>query len=120
VQQARGDRVRQRPDGELVITDWDAAGTGPVALDLGYPLICVFHDEDLTWHADQASAFYAAYAQNCTTTLPSPEQIVDAAVMHALRYLRFANTVQRWSRLRHAISHEARLIDLLTETRGPC
>ncbi|MGH3490916.1 MAG: hypothetical protein ACRDP8_23765 [Actinopolymorphaceae bacterium] len=59
--------VRQRPDGELVLVDWDAAGTGPIAIDLGYPLICVFHDEDLTRHADHAAAFYAAYAENSTT-----------------------------------------------------
>ncbi|REF36225.1 phosphotransferase family protein [Thermasporomyces composti] len=82
--------VAQRPDGELVLLDWDEAGTGPIAIDLGYPLICVFFDEDLTWHADHAVAFYTGYTESSTTPIPSPEQIVDAALMHAMRYLRFA------------------------------
>ncbi|WP_345482868.1 phosphotransferase [Actinopolymorpha pittospori] len=110
--------VRQRPDGDLVLLDWDAAGTGPIALDLGYPLICVFHDEDLTWHPDHAAAFYAGYAKNSTGTIPSPEQIFDAALMHALRYLRFANTAQRWTRARYAINQEARLLEFLARTIG--
>lgn len=108
--------VRQRSDGELVLLDWDAAGTGPVALDLGYPLICVFLDEDLTWHADHAVAFYRAYAENSVTAVPSPEQVFDAALMHAMRYLRFANTTNRWARTKHAVSNEARLLELLTRT----
>ncbi|WP_238362514.1 phosphotransferase enzyme family protein [Actinopolymorpha pittospori] len=110
--------VRQRPDGDLVLLDWDAAGTGPIALDLGYPLICVFHDEDLTWHPDRAAAFYAGYAENSTGTIPSPEQIFDAALMHALHYLRFANTAQRWARARYAINQEARLLEFLARTIG--
>ncbi len=110
--------VRQRPDGDLVLLDWDAAGNGPIALDLGYPLICVFHDEDLTWHGDHAAAFYAAYAEYSVTPMPSPEQIFDAALMHAMRYLRFANTHKRWARVRHAISHEVSTIETLTRAIG--
>lgn len=111
--------VRQRPDGELVLLDWDSAGTGPIAIDLGYPLICVFHDEDLTWHPDHAEAFYGTYAEHSTTPMPPPEQIFDAALMHAMRYLRFANTRKRWARIGHAISQEASLIETLTRAISP-
>ena len=111
--------VRQRPNGELVLLDWDSAGTGPIAIDLGYPLICVFHDEDLTWHPDHAGAFYGAYAEHSTTPMPSPEQIFDAALMHAMRYLRFANTRKRWARIGHAISQEESLIETLTRAISP-
>ncbi|MEQ4210410.1 phosphotransferase [Actinopolymorpha sp. B9G3] len=106
--------ARLRPDGDLVLVDWDAAGVGPIAVDLGYPLICVFHDEDLTWHVDHATAFYAGYAENCAAAVPSAEQIFDAALMHALRYLRFWNTAKRWARAQHAVRHEARLVEFLT------
>ncbi|WP_175548659.1 phosphotransferase enzyme family protein [Mangrovactinospora gilvigrisea] len=108
--------VRQRTTGELVLLDWDAAGAGPIALDLGYPLICVFHDEDLTWHGEHARAFYTAYAASRATILPPPEQIFNAALMHAMRYLRFANPAARWTRIRHVIDHERDLVDLLAHT----
>ncbi len=36
--------------------DWDEAGTGLSAIDLGYPLICEFLTEDLIWHGELAEA----------------------------------------------------------------
>ncbi|HVX45726.1 MAG TPA: phosphotransferase, partial [Mycobacteriales bacterium] len=53
--------VLRRPTGELVLIDWDNAGAGPIALDLGYPLICVFLSESLEWNLPCAAAFYEAY-----------------------------------------------------------
>ena len=50
--------------------------------------------------------------------MPPPEQIFDAALMHAMRYLRFANTHKRWARIGIAISHEASLIEMLTRAIG--
>lgn len=105
--------VVQRCDGDLVLVDWDQAGTGPIALDLGYPLICVFLHEDLSWHAEQAAAFYTGYIEHSTAQLPAAETIFDAAILHAMRYVGFANTTDRWARIEHALAHEADLAPTL-------
>lgn len=101
--------VLQRPDGELVLIDWDNAGAGPIALDLGYPLICVFLTEKLQWNATQATAFYDAYRAARTIAVPSPDQIFHAAIMHALRYLRFGDHDRRWRRITYALENEEAL-----------
>lgn len=102
-----------------MLVDWDQAGTGPVAIDLGYPLFCVFLEEDLSWHPDHAGAFYSAYRENSGSDLPSPEQIFDAGLLHAMRYLRFANTSRRWARIEHALSRENEHTETLRKLMGP-
>lgn len=111
--------VLQRSTGDLVLVDWDQAGAGPVALDLGYPLICVFLEEDLSWHPNHAAAFYSTYRDTSTSVLPAPEQIFDAALLHAMRYLRFANTPARWARVKHAVSRENELTEMLRNLMVP-
>lgn len=101
-----------RPDGEVVLIDWDNAGTGPIALELGYPLICVFLDIDLTWHARLAEAFYASYRRHRSTLVPTPAGIFNAALMHAMRYLQFADSERRWARIQHALRHEHELTSI--------
>lgn len=104
-----------RADGTIVIIDWDQAGYGPTALDLGYPLVCVFLTEDLDWRSPMAAAFYQAYQKH--RPLPDAEQIFAAALFHAMRYMAFHNIDRRWRRVQHAASHKAELMSVFTPTR---
>lgn len=107
--EVNGSNVLCRPSGEIVLIDWDNAGTGPIALDLGYPLICVFLAVDLAWHDALAAAFYGAYRRHRTTPAPPAPQIFNAALMHAMRYLQFADHARRWARIQYALDHEREL-----------
>jgi len=102
--------VRQRRDGTLVLLDWDAAGTGPVVLEAGYPLLVVFLTEALHLQREQAVAFYRGYYG---AYRPSPVEqglLFRAALLHALRYMAFANQPQRWARICYAVAHRDDLL----------
>lgn len=101
-----------RPDGTIVLVDWDQAGYGRTALDLGYPLVCVFLTEDLDWRSPMAAAFYQAYQEH--RPLPDAEQLFDAALFHAMRYLAFDHVDRRWRRIQHAVRHKAALMSVLS------
>ena len=102
-------------DGErLVLLDWDAAGTGPWSLDAGYPLITQFVSEDLTFDAAMASAFYAAYSDGRSMSGDETEQVFAAAMLHALRHLRFGDQRKRWRRVGFAHTHKDELLAAIT------
>ena len=102
-----------RSDGTIVLIDWDQAGYGRTALDLGYPLVCVFLTETLDWRSPMAAAFYQAYATH--RPLPDAEQIFAAALFHAMRYMAFDNVDGRWRRVQHAVRHKAAMMSVLAE-----
>ncbi|MEP6631745.1 MAG: phosphotransferase [Lapillicoccus sp.] len=101
-----------RADGTIVLIDWDQAGYGRTALDLGYPLVCVFLTEDLDWRSPMAAAFYKAYQKH--RPLPDAEQILAAALFHAMRYMWFHNVDRRWRRVQHAAMNRAALMSVLS------
>lgn len=101
----------RRADGTIVLVDWDQAGTGPVALEVGYPLIVAFVDEE-THRVDEARArsFYGGYLR---TGVLEARPTFAAAVFHALRYMWFGDLDKRWERISWALRNEGHLIELL-------
>lgn len=101
--------------GDIALVDWDQAGVRPIALDLGYPLICVFLHLDLTFATEHALAFYRAHASRArdAAEIPPPGEVFAAALLHALRYLPFADTDQRWARVAEAVRREPELTTLV-------
>ena len=101
------------PDGRLSILDWDQAGTGPWALEPGYPLITTFLTEDLVFDADAASTFYGSWSAHRQMTPERRELVFTVAVLHGLRYLEFGDAARRWARIQHALAHKDSLIAAL-------
>ena len=106
--------ARRRDDGTVVLLDWDEAGNGPAMLEAGYPLITVFLSEvDFTFQRGQAAAFYRGYTGGAGMSERNRQLLFTAALLHALRYMRFANVERRWERICYAVAHEAMLLDVL-------
>lgn len=101
------------PDGRLSILDWDQAGTGPWALEGGYPLITTFLSEDLVFDASSAAAFYGSWARDHDLGAGRKDIIFTAALFHALRYLGFGDPFRRWARIRYAVTHKHELLSAL-------
>lgn len=109
--EANPSNAARRATGELVLLDWDQAGTGMRALDYGYPLVTCHISEDL--QADEAAihAFYESYrAQGGSIDV---SMAIDAALFHALRYMWFADTEARWERIEFALRAESDLAELI-------
>ncbi len=101
-----------RTDGTVVLLDWDGAGTGPTALDYGYPLITQFIGEhDRTVDRQSAEAFYGAYTD--AGGVVDVEMAFLAAVFQALFLMWFFNSDGRWERVQWAVEHEADLCALI-------
>jgi Ser/Thr protein kinase RdoA (MazF antagonist) len=101
-----------RDDGTVVLLDWDAAGRGETFLEYGYPLITAFVSaRDLTFHVTAASAFYRAYVE--AGGVIEPSKVFPAALLHALRYMRFADSELRWRRICHALDREEELCSVV-------
>ena len=105
--------ARRRTDGTVVLVDWDQAGrAGSAAFDYGYPLICIFiSTDDLHIDAGVAQAYYAGYREAGGTI--DQQQLFNAALFHALRYMWFADTEARWERIQYAVTHEEDLCSLI-------
>ncbi len=99
-----------RGDGTLVLLDWDDAGMGPTVLEAGYPLIIVFLTEDLQPQPDLARAFYQSYYAGSAPNDDEKDLVFRAALLHALRYMPFANQQQRWERICYAVAHKEQLL----------
>jgi Ser/Thr protein kinase RdoA (MazF antagonist) len=90
--------VLLKPEGELVLVDFDDLGLGPRVFDLGYPLLCWFHERG-TFDQASALAFYSAYAVRHRLDERERSAIVDAAIFYALMYDGGRHDTRR---LRHA------------------
>jgi Ser/Thr protein kinase RdoA (MazF antagonist) len=102
--------VCQRRDGSLVIIDWDEAGHGPTVLEAGYHLITLFLTEKLHFQRLQAQAFYRGYFGERRPDAAEQDLLFRAALLHALRYMQFANQAQRWRRVCYAVTHRDHLL----------
>lgn len=103
----------QRPDGVIVLTDWDDAGVGTTILDLGFPLICHFVTHELNFEKEKASAFYNAYFSK--RSLPDKERalIFDAGLFFALMYIPYGDTEKHWQRIKFAVENKELLSSVL-------
>jgi len=100
-------------EGRIFLLDWDQAGTGPWALEPGYPLITTFLSEDLRFDAPSATAFYGSWMNGSPVSARHKELIFTAAILHALRYLEFGDHSRRWARIQHALAHRDELLTAL-------
>jgi len=108
------DHAIVRPDGTLVLVDWDECGTGPRVLDVGQPLISTFLTEDLTFQRGEAEAFYSAYSSHITLTPEERALIFPAALFYALWYLPFGPSAPaRWRRIQDALRRRDELLAVL-------
>lgn len=101
-----------RPDGALVILDWDEAGTGAAVLDPGYLLISQFISEDCRFDEAGARAFYQGYMSERPLSEDEKSYLFDASLFHALRYIVWGDVEKRWSRIEWAVRNKDRLLSL--------
>ena len=96
----------QKPDGTIVLTDWDDAGVGIIILDLGFPLICHFITHELNFEKEKAEAFYTAYFSK--RNLPDIERslIFSAGLFFALIYVPYGDTEKNWQRIKFAVRNK--------------
>lgn len=109
--EANPSNAGRRATGELVLLDWDQAGTATTALEYGYPLITCHVSESRHVDEEAITAFYGAYQS--TGSHVDRSLAIDAALFHALRYMWFANTEARWERIEFVLGIERDLIGLI-------
>lgn len=91
---------------EAILLDWDQAGVGAIALDLGFALIQEFVTTDRLPREAEAIAFYAGYVSQAGVLPADPTDIFTAALFWAARFATFRCEGPRWERIIHALSHE--------------
>ncbi len=96
----------QRPDGVIVLTDWDDAGVGTTILDLGFPLICHFVTHELEFEKENAAAFYKSYFAKSKLASKEKALIFDAGLFFALMYTPYGNTAKHWQRIKFAVKNK--------------
>src|SRR5262249_16529810 len=95
----------QKPEGTIILLDWDEAGRGATVLDPLYHLISYFVSEDLMFDANLARAFYSTYLSKHPLSAQELNHLFDASLFHALRYLIWGDTEKRWKRVQWAVEH---------------
>jgi hypothetical protein len=100
-------------EGSVFLLDWDQAGSGPWALEAGYPLITTFLSEDLVYDSEAATAFYGSWAAGTSISAERREHIFTAALLHALRYLESGDTTRRWKRIQYALANKEELLSAI-------
>ncbi len=75
----------ERPDGELVVIDWEDAGLGPMVIDIGWELEQCLSDESL-FETEKAKAFLHGYQEHRTLTTEEKSHAYDAALFFAFLY----------------------------------
>lgn len=96
-------------NGQIELIDWDDAGIGTRVLDLGFPLICDFVTQGLTFDQDRAKAFYKAYCSIIELTDKEKEHLFDAGLFYALSYAIFDDSgivEGQWRKVLWAIEHK--------------
>ena len=103
----------QKPDGTIIIIDWDEAGMASTILDPGYHLINYFVSEDLKFDINSCKAFYASYLAKHSLSNIEIEQLFNASLFHALRYIVWGDTQKRWTRILWALENRDLLLSAL-------
>ncbi|MFY9228109.1 MAG: aminoglycoside phosphotransferase family protein [Candidatus Microsaccharimonas sp.] len=107
----------QKPDGQIVLVDWDDAGIGTRILDIGFPLICGFVSNN-SFDSTNAQAYYASYFQNIDLTPEEKSHIFDAGLFYILMYSIFDGTgidQANWEKAQFAVAHRP-LLETMTDT----
>ena len=99
----------ERQNGDLTFIDWDDAGVGTRVLDVGFPLIQQFVSEERQFLERNARAFYGAYFSRMKLTDEEMRHIFPAALLIALMYIKYGDTLKRWRRIEWAIENRGAL-----------
>lgn len=99
----------QRPNGDIVLIDWDDVGLGPAVLDIGFPLIQQFIAGEDFFLEDNAAAFYGAYFSRRGMTREEKRLIFDAAAFISLDYLVYGDPARGFRRIKWAIANRSRI-----------
>jgi Ser/Thr protein kinase RdoA (MazF antagonist) len=105
----------QRPNGQIVLIDWDDTGIGTRILDIGFPLICSFVTNDV-FDYKNAKAYYAAYFENIELTQQERDHIFDAGLFYILMYSIFDGTgidTKNWNKAQFAIKNKNMINSIL-------
>ncbi|MCA9356377.1 phosphotransferase [Candidatus Nomurabacteria bacterium] len=105
----------KKENGEIIFIDWDDAGIGLRILDIGFPLLSQFVDENNIIHTQNAKAFYSSYFENVHIPVSENEKrmIFDASLFFALIYLRYSDVDKTWQRIQWALSHREEIESVL-------
>lgn len=105
----------KKENGEIIFIDWDDAGVGLRILDIGFPLLSQFIDENNILHAENAKAFYSSYFEKVDTPVSKEEKkmIFDASLFFALIYLRYSDVDKTWQRIQWALAHREEIEQVL-------
>ncbi len=75
----------QRPDGTILIIDWEDAGLGPLIVDIGWELEQCLSDTSV-FEIEKAKAFLQAYQAHRKLTLEEINHTYDVALFFAFLY----------------------------------
>lgn len=75
----------ERPNGEVVVIDWEDAGLGPMVIDIGWELEQCLSDESV-FEIEKAKAFLRGYQEHRTLTTEEKSHAYDAALFFAFLY----------------------------------
>ncbi len=103
----------QKPDGKIMVIDWDEVGTGPAVLDLGVGLINHLLTDDLKIKESEARAYYQAYFKLRAMSDDEKSYIFDAGVYWASLWIRWLPDYEiRWKKIQWALANKEKLVSL--------
>lgn len=98
---------------QFYFLDWDDVGIGISILDLGFPLLSQFLDEQGVFHKDNASAFYSSYFQHREIPVADKQMIFDIGLFFQLIYLPYGDVEQNWKKIKIAIKNRADIVSVI-------
>jgi Ser/Thr protein kinase RdoA (MazF antagonist) len=104
----------QRPDGKIMIIDWDEVGIGPAVLDLGVGLINKFVTNNFKVRETEAKAYFQAYFSLHPMIDEEKEYIFEAAIYWGLLWVQWfkGEAHKRFEIVKWAIEHKEKIIAL--------
>lgn len=98
----------QKLNGDIVFVDWDDAGIGSTAIDLGSVLNEIIL-EDTSFSAANLRAFYESYFSHVKYPKKELPYIFDGCLFFALMYMKHGDTSKRWKRIKWLIANRTQL-----------
>lgn len=75
----------ERPNGEVVVIDWEDAGLGPMVIDIGWELEQCLSDESV-FEVEKAKAFLSGYQEHRMLAVEEKSHAYDVALFFAFLY----------------------------------
>jgi Ser/Thr protein kinase RdoA (MazF antagonist) len=104
--------VIQKPDGKIMVIDWDEVGIGPAVLDLGVGLINHLVTEDFEIKEAEIRAYYNSYFSQRSMSSSEREYIWEAALYWACLWIEYGDPQRRWNKIKWAIENKEKITAL--------